>query len=181
MELWTEDRFDQAARQISLSKRTLEACRDVLVGGKTGAEVGRDRGMFPSQISRSVNKLRDVDHALLNNPVVDEVISKAEALQKAKEVIKAEMVFKAREVMGSDLVVEDPKPGHRYEGIGIVADSSFFVQKVGRKAIIHDLGRLKESPGGLDAVTIDYPRGSGLASVSKIAVDQSRGKGGVVR
>jgi hypothetical protein len=59
MAVWTDAEFQRVALDTRLSKRTLAACRSVLVDGMTGVEAGELHSMVPAQISRGLGPMRD--------------------------------------------------------------------------------------------------------------------------
>lgn len=166
MSLWTDDEFQRSAINTRLSNRTLAACRDVLVNGLSGVEAGTIHQVMPPQISRALKLLREQQA---------EIIASGKVLIASKEVLKSSVVQEARSVAGEDLVIEDAMPGRLYEGPGIVKKDGFVVQRVGLVGIIHDLGKLQQSPNMNARLSIAYPKDGGLASVNEVVPERSRG------
>lgn len=158
MELWTEEKFTQVAVRTKLSTRTLSACKDVLVNGLSGVEAAEKVKMLPTQVSRGLSALRALQPEVVN-------LSKAKQLEEAQLVLKSSVVRSARRIAGENLTVQDPQPGCVYEGVGIVKENGFFVQRIGHIGVIHDVGLLTKVPDVAAHMVIKYPTGGGLASV----------------
>lgn len=56
---WTEDEFLQVAITSQLTKRTLDACHDVLVGGISSSEAAIRHGVIQPQVSRGLKILQN--------------------------------------------------------------------------------------------------------------------------
>lgn len=59
--VWTETDFQRAASQTKLSKRTLRACRDVLIEYGTIGTASVRHGVLPPQIHRGLSILRQAE------------------------------------------------------------------------------------------------------------------------
>lgn len=59
--VWTETDFQRAASQTKLSKRTLRACRDVLIESGTIGTASVRHGVLPLQIHRGLSVLRQAE------------------------------------------------------------------------------------------------------------------------
>lgn len=165
MSLWTEEEFQRIAGATKLSARTLLGCHDVLVDGVAGVDAAALHGLFPAQISRGISGLREKQVKL-------EEIEQVKL--QAKGVAKSFAVGEARLVVGKDLKIEDAVPGGDYFGPGIVQVSGFFVQRVGKIGVVHDLGKLQQVPKLDVRLEINYPKNGGLAIVSDSSVQAER-------
>lgn len=170
MRYWTEDEFQRTALSTKLSERTLAACRDVLVDGLSGVEAGLRHQILPAQISRGLKGLRERRA---------EMSESVELMKDSSEAMKAYAIQEARVAAPGFAGVEDAEPGRQYEGPGVMKTPGYFVQRVGTSLVIHDLGKLQQSPNMNARLEIAYPRDGGLASVKEKALDH--GKGGVGR
>lgn len=156
---WTSEEFKRIAVSTKLSDRTLAACHDVLVEGKSGVVAGLDHQMAPAQVSRGLRVLRDRQSELIrsaHNMKIDTNLLKYTAEQIAKNI------------KGEGFDIKDPQSGRRYEGVPVVNTHGFLVQQVGRSGIIHDLGRLERVPTMNNKVGIEYPAGAGQAKVEDL-------------
>ncbi len=176
MSVWTEDEFQRVAVASKMSKRTLDACQRVLVGGEDGKGVATELGIFPQQISRAVNTLIERH---------EEQVASINKMRESVESLKEYAVEQARLLVRGDWAVKDAVPGERYEGQVIMRTPGFVVQKVVRDLVVHDLGRLQDVPDMTKPMAIDYPADGERASVEPVprrmnerAIDKSVGRGG---
>lgn len=164
---WTEEEFNRVAPNTRLSTRTLNACRAVLVDGRPGKEVSEDLKIVHPQISRGIRVLEKA---------AAELSEAAKIIGTTQETLKAYAVQEARLSLGEGVAVRDAQPGGVYEGPPVLKTPGFLVQKVGRDAVIHDLGKLEYSPN-MNAWRLEviYPKDGRLASVAEKQPEQSRG------
>lgn len=169
MSLWPDTEFQRVGMNTKLSRRTLDACRDVLVDGISGVDAANRHQMAPAQISRALGVLREKK----------EDISKSAALfRNEDEVFKYVIAQTAKNIAGENLIIVDAQPGQAYQGKIIVSAHGFAVQQIGRSAVMHNLGQLEKIPTLNAMLAIAYPREGGLASVSDVlAVDRTKGLG----
>lgn len=158
MSLWDKTEFDAIAASTRLSDRTIKACAEVLVNGKSGVEAAELHEIFPAAISRGLKTLRE-RHA--------ELQKQAEIRKDTKDTLKTAVVQSTREMVGDQFVIRDADMGQEYEGVGILKKDGFLVQKVGIGGVIHDLGRLMKVPQEGAYLKISYPKSGGLAEVEE--------------
>lgn len=157
--MWSPEDFQRVAVSTKLSARTLAACRDVLVDGKSGVDAAAEHGMPPPQISRGLKILRDRQ---------EEMIKSAKYLTQDTNLLKFTAEQVAKNIIGDEFEIEDAQPGKRYEGMPVVNTHGFFVQRVGRSGVIHDVGKLDQVPAMNSRVRIEYPKDGGLAKVERL-------------
>ena len=165
--LWTEEEFQRIAINTRLSSRTLSACHDVLVDGLSGVDAAKLRSVLPTQISRSINAMRDRQEELLKSVAV---------LSESANAMKLIAVKEAQQLGGEKAVIKEAVVGQAYEGTCLQITPGFAIQKVGRFLVIHDLGRLSQEPPTGKRLKIEYPEGGGLASVSESVKDKGEGE-----
>jgi hypothetical protein len=158
MSLWTPEEFNRSAASTRLSDRTLVACQDVLVNGMSGVDAAERNNVLPAQISRGLATLREKR---------EQYLSTLKDRQSAKDILKASVIQYAREMAGENLVVKDAQPGLQYEGRAVVKLDGFLVQRNGRNATVHDLGKLDAVPRLDTYLVITYPETEGLAAVEE--------------
>jgi len=156
---WTSKEFKRIAVSTKLSDRTLAACHDVLVEGKSGVVAGIDHQMAPAQVSRGLKVLREKQ---------SELIRSAQTLMNGTNLLKFTAEQIAKNIKGEGFDIKDPQSGRRYEGMPVVNTHGFLVQQVGRSGVIHDLGRLERVPPMNNKVGIEYPAGAGQAKVEDL-------------
>jgi hypothetical protein len=155
MEQWTEFEFQRVARTTRLNERSLEACKDVLVGGMVGAAACEKHKIFHSQLSRSLSLLRE------KREVVSQIVQSSAEKQQylATEVGKA--------LFGRGFHSDLAEPGKAYKGQVVAQTDGYLLQKVGRSGVLHDLANLKRVPALNVDVQIKYPREGGAAVVTE--------------
>ncbi len=163
MNQWAEVEFERVSRGTRLSDRTLVACREVLVDGKSQGLVAREHNMFPAQISRSLATLRDKQ---------EEMKVEAKAFIKTQLTLKVAAEVLARKIMGEGAQLFAPEAGQEFEGQIVAVDHGYAIQKIGRCAALHDVGRLPESPKVGDNILVNYPRDGARPTME----DRSTGK-----
>jgi len=160
MSVWTETEFQRAAERTELSARTLAACSDVLVNGRSGADAAIIHNMKASQISRGLGALRDRQ---------EELRVEAELLMGEGELLKSRnktyVTQLAKNIAGEGLTIADADPGKVYVGRAIVDELGLVVQLVGRTGVVHDHRNLKVLPALGVLVTIAYGKDGNRASV----------------
>ena len=166
MSLWPEVEFQRVALSTKLSERTLAACHDVLVDGMSGVDAAARNKMFPAQISRAVGTLRDKQLSM---------VELAETLKDEGALLKFTAHQVAKTLMGEAAVL-DAIPGQSYDGWIVASTPGFLIQKVGRCAVVHDLGNFEEIPKPNSATVISYPDNGMKAVLSESAlVDRRQG------
>lgn len=168
MERWTEDEFRRIALDTRISERTLDACRDVLVGGMLGVDAANKHKMFPSQISRALTTLRE-KHA--------EVIEISSVSKESDEMLQYVASEVAKALQGKDFQCVLAEAGQTYDGQVIAQSKGYLVQKVGRVGVLHDLARFSKLPPLNEDLRIAYGKAGGLAKVWALLPQQERGKG----
>lgn len=168
MQLWTEIEFERIAMSTKISDRTRAACREVLVEGATGKDAAERHGVLPPQISRALGILRSRREEVMTPSDKHEYEAKKENAMRF-----------AQQLLGEAVKIEEPKPGQTYSGPVVVNTDGFVVQKVGRKAVIHELSRLQNLAKVTGDVEVKYPKtGIESAQVKSNAVEQgSKGRG----
>ncbi|WP_394475160.1 hypothetical protein [Ralstonia mannitolilytica] len=167
MERWTEDEFRRIALDTRISERTLEACKDVLVGGMLGVDAANKHRMFPSQISRAITTLRDKKAEEM------EISSVSKEADEMRQYVASEV---ARALQGKDFQCVLAQPGQLYEGPIIVQSKGYLVQKVGRTGVLHDLARFTTIPPLNENLQIAYALDGGMARVGAApAPEKSKG------
>lgn len=178
--VWTSGAFDRIAKETELSKRTLDACRLVLVEDMTGVDAEAATGVLRAQISRGLKTLREKDVKLQNDDLRTTMLRLTE-YQGAVEVSKAMAVTEARVLAGEQLSIVDSLPGVSYVGSVLLCTPLHVVQMIGEnRAVVHDAGRLERVPVvGAGVMNICYPMEfEKLASVSGVTpTQQGLGKG----
>jgi hypothetical protein len=194
MAVWTDAEFQRVALDTRLSKRTLAACRSVLVDGMTGVEAGELHSMVPAQISRGLGPMRDrrdelramrvgdvaALHGIASAHILrevgaihdmrEEMIRSAEAMRDPVELMKFTAAAVAKNMVGEGLTVADAQAGKEYVGRTIVNTHGFAVQQVGHTGVLHDHGKLNQVPPLKVLLTIAYPKDGGIATVSENAL-----------
>ena len=166
MSLWPAVEFQRVALSTKLSERTLAACRDVLVDGMSGVDAAARHKMFPAQISRSIGKLRDMQLSMAEI---------AEAVFDEGTLLKFTAHQVAKTLMGEAAVL-DALPGQSYDGWIVASTPGFLIQRIGRVAVVHDLGNFEEIPKPNNATVISYPDNGMKAVLSESAlVDRRQG------
>lgn len=160
-DLWTHADFDRFALGTRITARTLDACRAVLVEGVPGVEAASQHSLFPGQVSRAVSTLRTKR---------EQMVESAQALQDDAALLKYTAIAVAKKIVGPSLSVREPEPGQCYEGEVIVNTHGFCVQKIGRGAVVHDLGKLDLVPDTAKALAITYPKDGQKALVRDLVV-----------
>lgn len=159
-ERWSDADFDRFAFGTKLAGRTLDACKEVLVDGVAGVDAASKYKLFPGQVSRAVGVLRSKR---------EEMVESAQALQDETALLKFTAMQVAKKMEGPSLRISEPEPGKSYEGAIIVSTHGFAVQKIGRSAVVHDLGKLDGLPSSNVAVSITYPLNGEKAKVADLA------------
>lgn len=167
MERWTEDEFRRVALNTRISKRTLEACKDVLVDGLSGIAAADKHKMFAPQISRAITTLREKQA---------EMMEFASVSKDANEMLRYMTTEIAKGIYGQDFQCALAQPGQAYEGPLVIQSKGYLVQKVGRIGVLHDLARFNDLPPLHANLRITYDQEGGLAKVGP-AETQERGKG----
>lgn len=147
MSKWSDAELDRYALGTKITERTLDACRDVLVNQMSGVDAASKWKLFPGQVSRAISTLEAKK---------DEMVKSAQELQDAAALLKYTAIEVAKQMVGPSLTVKDPVSGKSYEGPIIVSTHGFAVQRVGRSAVIHDLGMLDQIPVAKAATSIPY-------------------------
>ncbi len=160
MGLWTEEEYQRTANSTKLSKKTVAACRSVLVDGLSNTEAATLHGVMTQHISRSLKALRDRQA---------EMVKTVESMSVSRDTLRAYALQEAKAVAvaAGRWEVEDAQPGRSYEGPVIMQTPGFMVQRMVRTLVIHDLGKFREPPNISDNLKIDYPEDGGLAVVSE--------------
>lgn len=164
MSLWSESEFKRVAHGTRLTESSLEACRQVLVFGEANGVAARNNKMFPSQVSRSLGILRNKQA---------EMVQGAKALLEDGVALKLAAESVAISLLGDGALVFEPSAGQNYEGPVLAVQHGFVIQKLGRFAALHDLGKFVEQPRVGSMLSISYPRDGGLPSVTDLG---SRGR-----
>ena len=159
MTKWSAAEFDRYAIGTKITERTLDACRDVLVNQVPGVEAARTWKLFPAQISRAIATLEAKK---------EEMVNSAKELQEDSALLKFTATKVAEQIFGSSLNVKDAVAGKSYEGPTIVCTHGFAVQRVGRGAVLHDLGMLDQVPTPAVSINIAYPVDGQKAKVTKV-------------
>jgi hypothetical protein len=120
--------------------------------------------VFPGQISRAVGKIRDSHASMLET---------AESLAEEGQLLKFSAHQVAKNLVGDKRVI-DAQPGQAYDGWIVASTPGFLIQKVGRSAVVHDLGRFDAIPKANSAVQISYPQLGDKAVVSESALVERR-------
>ncbi|RWA45621.1 hypothetical protein AU476_00895 [Cupriavidus sp. UYMSc13B] len=168
MERWTEDEFRRVALNTRISKRTLDACKDVLVDGLSGVAAADKHKMFAPQISRAITTLREKQAEMM------EFASVSKDADVMRQYVAAEV---AKSLYGQHFQCALAQPGQAYEGPLVVQSTGYFVQKVGRNGVLHDMARFNNDLPPLQAdLRIAYDKDGGLAKVSPVKVPD-KGKG----
>jgi len=168
MERWTEDEFRRVALNTRISKRTLDACKDVLVDGLSGVAAADKHKMFAPQISRAITTLREKQAEMM------EFASVSKDADEMRQYVATEV---ARTLYGQDFQCALAQPGQAYEGPLVVQSTGYLVQKVGRIGILHDQVRFSNDPPPLHTdLRIAYDKNGGLAKIGPVQV-QEKGKG----
>jgi len=166
---WTEEDFQRVALSTKLSEKTLAACRDVLVEGKSGVDAAMLHGVLPAQVSRGKKNLEER---------LQELSANVEKMSNSREAMKEYAIREAKLFAAGLARVEEAVPGGRYEGPGVLSTPGFIVQRVGRDLIVHDLGKLSQTPNLHSRLEIEYPKDGGMASlVEKMERASDKGKG----
>jgi len=166
MKLWTDQEFDVYSQNTRLSDNVLAASREVLVLGEVGSVAAEKYGVWAPQISRAIKVLR-------NNQ--SKILADVESVSNVRESKKVELVQEARNLFGMDLVVKSAKAGENYVGPAVLESPGYFmIQRTGRIAILHELGKLEKIPALNVRLDISYPSNGDLAKVSEVNPEHSR-------
>lgn len=165
---WSEEEFKRVALNTRMTPRILAACYDVLVNGKSGVDAAAEHGVMTPQISRAKKALEEKKMELEET---------AENMLQTRSILKSGVVRSVRELMGDEMALSDAQPGEIYEGKVILKQDGFLVQQIGRKGVIHDLGKLSHSPDIQASVMIEYPRDNGFAVVKEAQPQAERRMG----
>lgn len=164
MERWTEDEFRGVALNTRISKRTLEACKDVLVDGLSGVAAAERHKMFPPQISRAITTLREKQAEMMG------------LASEADEVLQDMASEAAKTLYGQEFPCALAQPGQAYEGPLVIQTKGYLVQKVGRIGVLHNLARFNDMPPLYANLRIAYDKEGGLAKVEPVQT-QEKGEG----
>lgn len=172
--VWTSEEFDAAAAGTKINKRTLDACRDVLVMGVKAVDAAQSHDVLPPHISRAKARLEERREELRI-----ETLEKARTMRvlDGKMTVAELMHTAAREaaqnLKGAGWIIREPLPGQVYEGLGVIKLGGYFVQDVGRVGVIHDISALAAEPGLGKRLEIRYPQEQGeKAKVEEISPDR---------
>lgn len=155
MSLWSEVEFQRVALTTKLTERTLVACHDVLVDGIPGVQAAARNKIFPAQISRAISTLKDKQLSM---------VEEAKALNDDSVLLKFTAHQVAKTFMSEYAVIVDAEPGQSYDGRIVAFTPGFLIQKIGRSAVVHDLGKFEETPTLNSAILISYPN-NGMKAV----------------
>lgn len=165
MSRWSDVEFQRVAFSTQLSEKTLAACHDVLVDGMLGTEAAARSGMFPAHISRSIRTLRDKQLSM---------VELAATLKDDSTLLKFSAHQVAKNLMGPAAVVVDARPGQSYDGWILATTPGFLIQKIGRIAVVHDIGNFEEMPLPNSATLISYPDAGMKAVLSESSLVDRR-------
>lgn len=165
---WTEDEFRRVALDTRISERTLDACKDVLIEGMTGADAADKHKMFASQISRAVATLRDKRAHMV------EIASVGKGSDEMLQYVATQV---AKALQGKDFQCVLAEPGQKYDGQVIAQSKGYLVQKVGRTGVLHDTARFNKLPPLNEDLRIAYGKAGGMAKVWLLVPAQEKGKG----
>lgn len=159
MSLWSESEFQRVALGTRLTDSSVNACREVLVFGVPTGVAARNFKMFASQVSRSLGILRDHQ---------TEMVKEAQGQLENGVVLKQAAESVARSLLGDGSLVFDPSAGQNYEGSVLAVQHGYVIQKMGRFAALHDLGKFAEPPRIGAMLSISYPRDGGQPVVTEM-------------
>ena len=173
MRLWSEDEFNLAQRNSRLQERTLDACKDVLVGGMTVKDAAEKHKMFAPQISRANTSLASK---------LTEQVESATKLQDAKSMLRETAIEVAKHVLGPLVKVKDAEPGKVYEGPMVLSSKGYLVQKVGPGAVLYEEARFQSAPPLNVTLFIKVPaRGAKVEVFTNISDPHLEKSGGLGR
>lgn len=167
--LWNDTDFQRAVSNTKLSERTIEACRDVLVNGMSGVDAGIKYSIFPAQISRAIKGIRETG---IEMPKLVKSMTKSVLAMKSYAIQEAKVEFPSFDV------VSDVEPEKVYLGPIVMKTPGYVVQRSGRSLIVHDIGKLKQSPGMGNVLEIEYSKSDELATVTVKAPSVGRDSSG---
>lgn len=166
MTMWTDKEFDIFSQNTRLSDNVLAACREVLVHGEVGSVVADKYGLWAPQISRAIKVLK------INQ---SKILTELDLTLSSREIKKVDLVQEARNLFGMDLVVKSAKVGETYVGPAVLESPGYFmIQRSGRVAILHELGKLEKIPSLNVRLEISYPANGDLARVNEIDQNKNR-------
>ena len=161
MSIWSEVEFQRVALSTKLSERTIAACHDVLVSGMSGTEAAARNKMFSAQISRSIGTLKDKQFSM---------VEAAKMRNDESALLKFTAHQVAQRLLGESVVIADARPGDHYDGVILARTPGFLIQKIGRMAVVHDIGKFEEVPELDSAILISYPNNGMKAVISESAL-----------
>jgi hypothetical protein len=153
---WTEAVFQRVALNTRMTKRTLDACRDVLLGGMPNVDAAAKHKLLAPSISRSVNTMRNT---------LQEMIESAQSMDDPATLFKHTAIQVAKSLMGHNIDIVDAQQGVPYRGVVCVNSHGFLVQMVQNTAVIHDLARFNDVPPYQTPITIFHPMDGSKAVV----------------
>lgn len=175
MSAWSDEEFQRVALSTKMAKRTLDACKEVLVNGRDGKDVADEKGMLPGQISRGIKLLRETQV---------EMVESVKKMRRSTESLRSYAIDSARALVRGNWGVKDAEPGNRYEGVCIMQTPGFMVQQVDRDLVVHDLGKIDTALVMMKELAIDYPADGGMARVEPVVRrmnQRAQDRGGVGR
>lgn len=165
MSLWSEVEFQRVALSTKLDEPTVAACHEVLVNGMQGKEAAARNKIFPAAVSRGIRTLKDKQLSMVET---------AEALKDEGTLLKFTAHQVAKTLLGESAVVVDARPGQSYDGWILASTPGFLIQKIGRMAVVHDLGKFEEVPKSNSAILISYPDNGMKAVLSESSLVERR-------
>lgn len=165
--------FLEAVGKTRLGEKNREAARRVLVDGEKQADVCRELGVFPQQLSRAVGVLEREAEKLIKQATKDHGMNFARL-----DLSRAEAVKKIREILGDEIMVRNAPENGFCSGNILVKTEFHLVQDLLKgQVMVHDLAKLDLVPKLGELCQLKYEDGFARLIVAKEKsqeIEQSR-------
>ncbi|MFA6015942.1 MAG: TrfB-related DNA-binding protein [Candidatus Paceibacterota bacterium] len=158
-----EAEFREVVAKTRLGDKSREAARRVLVDGERQADVCRDMGVVPAQLSRSLSVLEREAEKL------NEQANKVHGLSFARlDLSRAEAVKEIRDILGDEVLVRNPPENGLCAGKILVKTEFHLVQDLLKgQVMVHELAKLDMVPKLGESCQLKYEDGFARLIVAK--------------
>lgn len=168
-----EAEFLEAVGKTRLGEKNREAARRVLVDGERQADVCRELGVLPQQLSRAVGVLEREAEKL------SEQANKVHGMGFTRlDLSRAEAVKEVRDLLGDEILVRNPPENGLFAGTILVKTEFHLVQYLLKgQVMVHELAKLDLVPKLKETCQFKYRNGFARLIVAKQKsqeIEQSR-------
>lgn len=168
-----ETDFLEAVGKTRLGEKNREAARRVLVDGERQADVCRELGVLPQQLSRAVGVLEREAEKL------SEQVNKVHGMGFTRlDLSRAEAVKEVRDLLGDEVLVRNPPENGLCAGNILVKTEFHLVQDLLKgQVMVHELAKLDLVPKLGELCQLKYENGFARLIVAKEKsqeIEQSR-------